>query len=528
MRLEVSADGFETTVSSAWEEVPANASGVLTVSGLVPATAYDVRVRLRNDWGIEAVSDLGRVATLPPSGVKELYVDSLGNGSGTSPESALPTIREALDIAGPGFTIWVRGGEGRAYVVSNDTDTLPIPATMEGLSIRAYGETPGDGGRAALSVSPSYIDDGNSLHIVSNAATDVTFAGFTCSYGQKSLGVQNKPSVFLVAVAAPRFTLADCEFFCTGIPGYAQSGANGIVSAIRVDGDWHAATGLLVERCFFHDTTGYRGDTGPYPLRVPTGTTIRECVFSNAWGVATDPGSGQTKYRDFTFVSNVVHSGPVRGGSPSFPHGVFSSGWGGLGGGAEIAYNVFVGTGEPSRGILALARWDGLGGSERFHHNVVRNYGWVWGYNRNGDPTGKTVAEVFDNVFDLTEGGTVVRDEGFDGETPRVGKPIFYAGSFSRNNAIVAPGAFWGGASALAEDYDRSVVSPLDDIALDESPDWVCTNDLFHADFYRYRTSRQRVPDLGVLGWRGEEGEFPLWIGARPPLYPAATMLILK
>ena len=474
--------------------------------------------------------DRGSATTLPASGLSEIYVDSLGSGNGSSPESALPTIREALDIAGPGFTIWVRGGEDRSYVVSNETDTLRISAELEGLSIRAYGETPGDGGRAAFSVSPSYIDDGNRIHIVSNAATDVTLAGFTCSYGPRSLGVQDKGSVLLIAVAAPRFTIADCEFFCTGIPGYSGSGANGIVAAINVNDNWHVATGMLVERCFFHDTTGYRGDIGTYPLRVATRTTIRECVFSNAWRIAADPGPGKTKFRDFTFVSNVVHSGPMRDASYfSFPHGLFSSGWGGLGGGAEIAYNVFVGTGEPNRGILALARWDGLGGSERFHHNVVRNYGWVWGFNRGDNaPTGKTVAEIFDNVFDLMDGGTIVRDEGFDGETPRVGTPIFHTGSFSRNNAIVASGAFWGGASALAEDYDRSVVSPLDDIAIDEPPDWVCTNDLFHADFYRYRTSRTATPDLGVLAWRGENNEYPLWIGAKPPLYPSATMLILR
>ena len=528
-RLEASTDGFATVASFAETALAAPGSAAMEVSGLSPFTAYALRLRLVNAWGLATIVDLGTSTTLPASGLDELYVDSLGSGNGSSPASALPTIREALDIASPGCTIWVRGGEDRSYVVSNETDTLRIPAELEGLSIRAYGETPGDGGRAAFSVSPSYIDDGNRIHIVSNAATDVTLAGFTCSYGPKSLGVQNKGSVLLIAVAAPRFTIADCEFFCTGIPGYAGSGANGIVAALQVDGDWHVAGGMVVERCFFHDTTGYRGDTAPQPLRVATGTTIRECVFSNAWRIATDPGGGQTKFRDLTFVSNVVHSGPMRDASYfSFPHGLFSSGWGGLGGGAEIAYNVFVGTGEPNRGILALARWDGLGGSERFHHNVVCNYGWVWGYKRDGDPTGKTVAEIFDNVFDLMDGGTIVRDEGFDGETPRVGTPIFHTGSFSRNNAIVASGAFWGGASALAEDYDRSVVSPLDDIAIDEPPDWVCTNDLFHADFYRYRTSRTATPDLGVLAWRGENNEYPLWIGAKPPLYPSATMLILR
>lgn len=51
--------------------------------------------------------------------------------------------------------------------------------------------------------------------------------------------------------------------------------------------------------------------------------------------------------------------------------------------------------------------------------------------------------------------------------------------------------------------------------------------DPFHPDFARPR-SRRDPGDIGRLGWRGENGEHPLWIGALPPLYPEATLLILR
>ncbi|MBQ6103456.1 MAG: hypothetical protein IJL06_07270, partial [Kiritimatiellae bacterium] len=533
MRLEAStSETFETVVAVS-REIPAEPGvpATLSVSRLAPGTRYWLRVRFVNDWRIESFFPLGSESTQRP-----VYVDSLApaGGDGSTPERAFQTIREGVDAADAHCTVWVRGGPDRAYFVAGNGDAIPIAETLEGLSIRAYGETPGDGVRATLSVSDTFVQDGGSAHIVSNAAPDAAFAGFTCSYGPRSLGYQDAPTaVKFVAVAAPRFTLSDCEFFCTGIPPYAGSGNNGIVAALKVGNDYHAAAGMTVERCFFHDTVGNRGDGATAPLLVANDTTIRECVFTNTWGVVRDSGPGKTKFENFTFVSNVVCAGAIRGDASYFSFAniygssLFLSGWYGVGSGAEFAYNVFVGTGEASRGVLAFTRYDGFGGVQRFHHNVVRNFGWVWGYKRDSDPTRNTVAEIFDNVFEMMEGGNVVRDEGFDGENPRVGKPIFSAGSFSRRNAIVAPGAFWGGASALAEGYDRSVVLPLDNIALASPPDWVCTNDVFHADFYRYR-SRHGSGDLGYAGWRGEHGEYPPWVGAKPPLYPEPTLLILR
>ena len=461
------------------------------------------------------------------------YVDSTasadGNGASDSP---FKTIRAALDASGAGDTIWVRGGEGRSYTIAGDSDALQIPETKEGLFICAYETNPGDGGRAVLAVADDYITSGNKCHIVSNGAANVTFSGFICSYGKESLGKQKVGDVRFVFLGAPNFTLSACEFFCTGVPGYLGSGANGIVTPKTED--LNTASGLTIDNCFFHDTTGYRVDTAATPVFVPHNTTIQNSVFSNVWRIAADPGPNKGKYTNFTFVSNVVYVGAIRGDwSPTganFQFGsLFSSGYGGLGENAEIAYNVFIGTDEDWRGIFAMTRFDGFGGKQRFHHNVIRNFAWTWRYQRGGDsPNKSTVIEMFDNIFDLTGGRTIVFDEGYNGDTPYVGRSIFVSGSFFRNNALVRSSAFWGGASALANGYDRSVVLLTNNVGLAASPEFVETNDIYSADFYRPKLRLGQDVDLRRIGWTGENDEYPRYVGAREPIVMGSFTIHLR
>ena len=68
---------------------------------------------------------------------------------------------------------------------------------------------------------------------------------------------------------------------------------------------------------------------------------------------------------------------------------------------------------------------------------------------------------------------------------------------------------------------------PEDAVRAIDEPVFVDLADPFHPDFARPR-SRRDPGDIGRLGWRGENGEHPLWIGALPPLYPGATLLILR
>ena len=557
VRLEISADAFATTVSSAWEaDVPANASRVLTVSDLASLTAYDVRLRLRNEWGIETVLDLGRVVTLPSSGVQELYVDSLGNGNGTSPESALPTIREALDIAGPGFTIWVRGGPDRSYDVTDATDSLSIPASMDHLSIRSFGGE----GPAKMAVAAEYTRDwrnaGNAgnVNVISNAAEHVTIEGVRFEWGQYSLGRQNCGASSLVWTDAPFLTLSGCEFVQTAGSSFASSGTTPVIWCYQAN-----ATNLLVEGCRFFSCRMSDGNLGrDYYLITPRGQgSIVGCLFTNCAAVVDVPNSWNNPIYGCSrleFVSNTVFAARTAAAS-----GILRASYTGPDTG-EIAYNRFVNVaGPPPGAILEKSRegWN-VTGCDFIHHNTVVGYRTLISANALTYNASLITASVFDNILLLSPESTNIV-ENADGRINGDDKhpTMFRTGSFYRNNALRA-GAFNGGTAAnvhtdgwtydITAGLDISTVFALDaataqavtnvfvsaDKPIPEDavfamnpPEFVDLSDPFDPNFARPRASRG-PDDIGVVGWRGENNEYPLWIGAKPPLYPAATMLILK
>ena len=533
-RLEASTDGFATVASFAETALAAPGSVAMEVSGLSPFTAYALRLRVVNAWGLTAFVDLGSVTTLPSSGLSELYVDSLGSGNGLSPESALPTIRAALDIAGPGFTIWVRGGAGRAYGVTNETDTLPIPAALAGLSIRAYDETPGDGGRALVSISDTYIEDGNRANIVSNGAENVTLSGLDFAFGPHSVGKQDYGSCAVVWIDAPFASLENCSFRMSRITGYAGSGAS--TAIVETPSNANRATNLVVRGCSFYNTrTAARYHNFAVPIRCASNAFLSENVFSNVNSVVEMRGGGGTCY---TFVSNVVY------GANEEKFGQRTGLLLGSGSNVEIAYNVLAADpASDKKQVAFFGFWRSWTGENvLIHHNTcIGGSILVYGL---GETRNENLRKpkIFSNLFVPDGVGTnIVEDPGtykinnvdtyytnFYANVPTTFRP----GSVFRNNAYPDTTVFNGGlATQLVPNYQLIGDDGLfvaDNIALAEPLVFVCTNDIYHADFYRYRTSRTATPDLGVLAWRGENNEYPRWIGAKPPLYPSATMLILR
>ena len=63
MRLEASTDGFATVVAGAEAAAVLDAATPLSVSGLSADTTYALRVRIRNDWGLDAFVALSETAT---------------------------------------------------------------------------------------------------------------------------------------------------------------------------------------------------------------------------------------------------------------------------------------------------------------------------------------------------------------------------------------------------------------------------------------------------------------------------------
>ena len=161
------------------------------------------------------------------------------------------------------------------------------------------------------------------------------------------------------------------------------------------------------------------------------------------------------------------------------------------------------------------------------HHNTI--IGGQSAFFFNEAQGNKRKNQFFSNLILLDTGGTVLVENVKAGTTEFSGgrTTSFIAPSFLRNNAYT--GVLTGGSATELATYDLSgglVIA--DNIALAAPPDFVCTNDIYSPDFYRYRSSRTDSLDLGVLGWRGENNEYPPWIGAKPPLYPSASMLILR
>ena len=536
-RLEASTDGFATVASFAETALAAPGTVAVEVSGLSPFTGYALRLRVTNAWGLTTLVDLGAVTTLPSSGLSELYVDSLGNGNGSTPESPLPTIRAALDIAGPGSTIWVRGGDGRAYDITDETDTLPIPAELEGLAIRAYTETPGDGGRALVSISDTYVVDGNRAHIVSNRAANVTVSGLDFSFGTASVGKQNVGSCSVFWTAAPFTTMENCMLRMPQPTVYAGSGAASplVLCASK------EATNFVMRGCEFRNTRCWSTAHGYPPVKVKSNALIACNVFSNVNATVTGQqadlvyGKDTTCY-NLTFVSNVVYGANDGGNlSAGLLFGLYPGPKS-----AEIAFNRFVADpGARAQNGGAITHRVNLTFGAQFaeafsgkeatlvHHNTI--IGGQSAFLFNEAQGNKRKNQFFSNLILLVPGGTVLVENVKAGTTEFSGgrTTSFIAPSFLRNNAYT--GVLTGGSATELATYDLSggmVIS--DNVALAAPPDFVCTNDIYRPDFYRYRSSRTDAMNLGVLGWRGENNEYPPWIGATRPLYPSAAMMILK
>ena len=83
MRLEASADAdFATVVAGAETNATAGAAADLSVPGLVPGTAYHLRVRLRNEWGFETF------LALPDAATPAVPLESTGIGYTWSPDGS--------------------------------------------------------------------------------------------------------------------------------------------------------------------------------------------------------------------------------------------------------------------------------------------------------------------------------------------------------------------------------------------------------------------------------------------------------
>lgn len=468
----------------------------------------------------------------------DFYVDASAGGGGDGSQAApFATIPAALAAASANSTIWVRGGEGCAYGVTNNTDTLQIPPGMDGLTICAYETAPGDDGRADVVISDTYITDGNRFNIISNAATGVTISGLAFSFGINSIGKQKVGACSIFWNDGPFATLENCVFRAPEPSKYAGSGTTPLIWCKTTD-----ATNLVVRGCEFYNTRCWSVGHGYFPIQCMSNAQIIDNVFSNVNSVVAPEQhdwrrSGDISSGNILIASNIVYGANEHSVSETYP-GVLRGVYAGPSS-AEIAYNRFIfdrNARAQNGNALHHRIWMSLGGqfgsalpggdASLIHHNTF--VGGIAAFLLKDAQGNKRKNKFFNNLILLDPGSTNLIENVKSGTTAFSGgrTTSFIAPSCLRNNAYT--GVLTGGDATELETYDLEAgLEITNNIVISAPLEFICTNDIYNADFYRVRC-HQGDPDLKKLGWRGPDGLQPRFIGALEPIVPGSFTIYLR
>ena len=105
------------------------------------------------------------------------------------------------------------------------------------------------------------------------------------------------------------------------------------------------------------------------------------------------------------------------------------------------------------------------------------------------------------------------------------------AGSVLRNNAVCITNndVIATGMATTSEMYNLfDKLSISNNVFLVSLPEFVETNDINSADFYRPRLRLGQDADLRRIGWRGENNEYPRFVGAREPTILGSLRIYLR
>jgi hypothetical protein len=537
VRLEASRDGFPSIVASSRDMAAIVGEPVeLAVEKLDQLTFYDLRVVVQNEWGFGTVVEVGRFATRPTSGLLELYVDSSGSGNGSAPTNALPTIREALEIAGAGFTIWVRGGDDRGYSVATQGDLMVIPESD--IALRSYGGE----GPAKVEISATLKDSLANASVINIPVglTNIVISGFAFTY-YGSDGVDNAGSLGnsgrVIDVYGDYVTIEDCTFRQIG--NYTKSNGN-ITYVASSESMGHAAVAtrakqndtfkgcyMTVRRCRFLGESEDRSMSATIHGR---NSVFSENVFSNCYVVTMPVKNCDTSV---LFVSNVIYR--CAG---------FKTNWDNWQEwpNAEFAYNiVFSDPGSGDVFIHKNGRHGLTGNKVLVHHNTIVNALSLAMVVENGtDNQGQIIhkswqPQFFDNLILLDP--TVADATVFKND-----QTSFKEGNYSsfetggvgclKNNAWYAPGGISGGAATTVAGYDLSKGCAItNNIVLDAWPTFM-SMDLDSPDFMRPRASRNPTWAIRGVAWTnaisGCKTGLCDYIGAVEPLMSSPLIINLR
>ena len=467
----------------------------------------------------------------------DYYVDSqaASSGNGTQ-ESPFATIQEGIDAANSGDTVYLRG----SLYVLQASQCVVIPAGKPELTLSNWG-----GGRFSIEVDNDFMKNmanKASTNIITVCAQSNTISGIEFIYHKTSLGLDKYGKGSFIFFLTNYQTVVGCRFYRPAneaAPGY--NGVDRLISGKSWGGSQNNSNGqsyMTIRDCIFENTIGFRGDTHKYPIGIGDYATIANCMFSNCWSFATAIQNG--KFNNHTIVSNVLILAAMddaRNLAPAEQHaGVFASAFGGMGQG-EVAYNVFVGRNRDFP-LFNYGRFDGFNsGKVSFHHNTVIGFAClfsggktVWKADKNKfepDIYGENKASLdfFDNIIDANvlffENATNVSHQ----------LSAIKAGSVLRNNAVCLTNndVIVTGKATTSEMYNLfDKLTITNNVFLANLPEFVETNDVYSADFYRPKLRREKDVDLRRIGWMGENNEYPRFVGAREPIAPGSFTIHLR
>ena len=456
-----------------------------------------------------------------------VYVDSQAASSGNGTQaSPFATIQEGVDAAAAGDTVYLKG----SLFVTNAEQCVVIPADKTELTLAKWGAD-----RFSIEVDNDFIKNYGSTNIITVCAQSNAISGLEFIYHKNSLGLQNYGRGSFIFFRTNYQTVAGCRFYRPANeapPGYA--GVSKLIDGLQWGGKQNNDNGqdyMTIRDCVFENTIGNRGDTHKYPIGIGDYGTIANCVFSNCWSFATAIQNG--KYNHHTIVSNVLILAAMDAARFLAPaeqmSGVFTSAFGGMGKG-EVAYNVFVGRNRDFP-LFNSGRDDGFSfgsGKVSFHHNTVIGFDCLFSgglSSKNIFGANKASLDFFDNIIDANvlfyENAS---DTAHQLSAIKSGSVLWNNAVCLTNNDVIATGA--AAKSAMYNLFDNLSIS--NNVFLACLPQFVETNDIYSADFYRPRLRRGQGADLGRIGWTGGNGEYPRVVGAREPLVPGAFTIYLR
>lgn len=489
----------------------------------------------------------------------DIYVNSSFIGTSDGSQAApFATIKDAVAVVGEGDTIWIYGSDTVSYVMEDDSAAVVIEP--DNITIRGYTDL----GEAqdwsqTNKMAKVYIKDGyaeRSYSIDKNTQTpfrlngaNTKFQGIFFDYGGVSFRKQNKGGDNMIVVTNSNFVCENSFFYMSSNTGY--DGASTPISAYTIKNP--VEHNMVFRNCGFNFISAYR-DTVCIVGKCNGTLTFENSYFEHLYSLSKG-GDNNNNFRTTIYaISNIFYN--CYSVSPENWHdALFSSHNNSFPKRAVIAYNRIIRDDfDPASkysdlSYNFLAHGGAYGGSfndSEIHHNTIVGLDIAFisrRYRQGNDSADLWTPAIHNNLFVLNDGGVFIEEkEGVPDDKTGLGGPgimfsgdrttSFLPGSYIRNNAILCD-TFVGGDATTNSwyklEYEEGAncgVELIDNINLEEALTFINTTDPFDENFYRLRL--EDYAWVRKNAWRGENNEYPRYIGALEPLLPLASLIILK